>query len=51
MLQVAETSFRRLNAPELLGEVFAGIEFENGVRAEQEPQAAAAENLFTHFLT
>ena len=42
MLRVAETRFRRLNAPELLREVFVGIEFENGVRAKQEPQKAAA---------
>jgi len=42
MLRVAETWFRRLNACELLHEVFAGIEFKDGVRLEQEPQEAAA---------
>ena len=42
MLRVTETRFRRLNTPELLREVFAGIEFKDGVRLKQEPQEAAA---------
>ncbi len=32
LLQVAEHSFRRLNAPELLPLVCAGVQFVNGVR-------------------
>jgi hypothetical protein len=31
-LLLAERSFRRLNAPELLVEVAAGVRYENGVR-------------------
>ena len=31
-LLLAERSFRRLNAPELLAEVAAGVRYENGVR-------------------
>jgi len=42
MLRVAETRFRRLNATELLREVFLGVEFQNGVRVKQQHQEAAA---------
>jgi len=42
MLQVAETRFRRLNAPELLRELALGAEFKDGLRAQHHPQEAAA---------
>lgn len=42
MLQVAETRFRRLNAPELLRELALGAEFKNGLRIQHHPQEAAA---------
>ncbi len=35
MLLVAESQFRRLNAPELLPEVWKGVEFVDGVRKQQ----------------
>ena len=34
--------FRRLNAPELLAEVWQGVRFVDGVRVPDRPQAAAA---------
>jgi putative transposase len=42
MLQVAETRFRRLNAPELLREVALGAEFKDGLRLQHHPEEAAA---------
>jgi len=38
MLLVAESRFRKLNAPELMAAVYKGIEFKDGVRVEQEVQ-------------
>ena len=35
MLLVAESRFRKLNAPELMVDVYRGIEFKDGVRVEQ----------------
>jgi transposase-like protein len=40
LLLVAERRFRRLNSPELLKEVFAGVQFIDGVRARSEEAAA-----------
>jgi len=42
MLRVAETRFRRLNAPELLREIALGAEFKDGLRAQHDTQEAAA---------
>ena len=42
MLQVAETRFRRLNAPELLRELALGAEFKDGLRVQHHPEEAAA---------
>jgi transposase-like protein len=41
-LRVAEHSFRRLNAPELLPEVAEGVVYLNGERAKQGDEKAAA---------
>ena len=41
-LLIAESRFRRLNAPELLAEVWQGVRFVDGVRVPDRPQAAAA---------
>ncbi len=41
MLCVAQSRFRRLNAPHLLGEVFAGATFKDGVRVRGDEEAAA----------
>ena len=42
LLLLAERKFRRLNAPELLAEVWNGVQFANGIRAEDRPEEAAA---------
>jgi transposase-like protein len=42
MLQIAERRFRRLNAPELLKEVFEGAVYVNGVRVPNQPERLAA---------
>jgi transposase-like protein len=42
MLLVAEKSFRRLNAPELLGEVAEGVTYVNGERVKKTQERAAA---------
>ena len=42
MLLIAEGRFRRLNAPELLPEVFAGAVYVNGVRSSEHPERLAA---------
>lgn len=42
MLRVMERRFRRLNAPELLAEVCAGVEFEDGLRKQAPPECRAA---------
>jgi transposase-like protein len=42
MLLVLEKRFRRLNAPELLGEVYRGVEFEDGLRKPAAPERRAA---------
>lgn len=42
MLTVAETRFRRLNAPELMRELALGAEFKDGLRVQHRPQEAAA---------
>jgi hypothetical protein len=40
LLLVAERRFRRLNSPELLKEVFAGVQYVDGVRACNDEAAA-----------
>jgi putative transposase len=42
MLLIAESHFRRLNAPELLQEVFQGALYINGVRLPDQPERLAA---------
>ena len=42
LLLLAERRFRRLNAPELLAEVWQGVQFVDGVRVPDYPQQAAA---------
>ncbi len=42
MLLVAQQRFRRLNAPELMKEVYGGAQYVNGVRAQELPWEAAA---------
>ena len=42
LLLIAERRFRRLNAPELLAEVWQEVQFVDGVRVPDRPQAAAA---------
>ena len=39
---VAERRFRRLNAPELLKEVYEGVKFTDGVKAQETIEEAAA---------
>jgi transposase-like protein len=41
MLLIAEKRFRKLNAPELLKEVYEGVEFVDGVAVMKKPEAAA----------
>jgi putative transposase len=40
MLMVAQKKFRRLNAPELLAKVYAGVEYNDGIEATREGVAA-----------
>ncbi len=42
MLLVAERKFRRLNAPELVKEVYLGVRFANGERRKKDTQEAVA---------
>ena len=42
MLLIAEKRFRRLNAPELLQEVYLGVKFVNGLPEEEEKMGVAA---------
>ena len=42
MLLIAESRFRRLNAPELLREVFEGAVYVNGIRVPDHPERLAA---------
>ena len=42
MLLIAESRFRRLNAPELMKELFEGAVYVNGVRASDQPEKVAA---------
>jgi transposase-like protein len=42
VLGVAEKTFRRLNAPELLPALYAGAQYEDGVRVHQAPERVAA---------
>ncbi len=42
MLLVAERKFRRLNAPELVKEVYLGVRFANGERRKEETRKAVA---------
>jgi putative transposase len=42
LLQVAESHFRRLNAPELLPAVYAGVQYVDGVRKRRVPQQEVA---------
>ena len=39
-LLIAERTFRRLDAPELLAEVAEGVRYVNGLRAKPSPAAA-----------
>ena len=48
MLLLAEQRFRRLDAPELMKEVFLEVQFRDGVEVKMEDQLAAA---FTHLHT
>ncbi len=41
MLLVAETKFRKLNAPELLQDVWVGAEYRDGIRIEDQERDAA----------
>ncbi len=40
MLMVAQTKLRRLNAPELLAKVYAGVRYEDGIEVTKEGVAA-----------
>ncbi len=40
MLMVAQKKFRRLNAPELLAKVYAGVEYKDGIEVTREGAAA-----------
>jgi Transposase, Mutator family len=52
MLLVVEQNFRKLNAPHLLAEVYAGIEYKDGTRAVTKTrEQLAAWCSFTHLLT
>jgi putative transposase len=42
MLLIAESRFRRLNAPELMQEVFEGVVYINGIREQEKPERLAA---------
>jgi hypothetical protein len=42
LLQVAESHFRRLNAPELLPLVYAGVQFVDGMQQPVTPKEVAA---------
>ena len=42
LLLVAEKNFRRLNAPELMREVYLGVRFEGGERVTESSKVAAA---------
>ncbi len=42
MLLVAETKFRKLNAPELLQDVWEGTEYRGGVRIDEHQERDAA---------
>ena len=41
LLLIAEKNFRRLNAPELMREVYLGVRFEDGERKSESKVAAA----------
>ena len=40
MLMVAQKKFRRLNAPELLAKVYAGVQYKDGIEVAREEVAA-----------
>ncbi len=40
MLMVAQKKFRRLNAPELLAKVYAGVQYKDGIEVRREEVAA-----------
>jgi hypothetical protein len=42
LLQVAEKTFRRLNAPELLPLVYTGVKYHDGKQTLRVPEALAA---------
>lgn len=42
MLLVVEQHFRKLNAPHLLAEVYAGIEYKDGIRAARKSREQLA---------
>jgi hypothetical protein len=42
MLLVAQGRFRRLNAPELLNEVYHGVPYVNGMRVQERAWEVAA---------
>jgi putative transposase len=51
ILMIAEKRFRRLNAPELLEDVYAGKKFVDGVAVEQGQPEARRLTSVTHLLT
>ena len=42
MMLIAEKRFRRLNAPELMADVFLGAQYVNGMPAQNQREVAAA---------
>lgn len=50
-LLIAELSFRKLNAPELLTEVAEGVIFAYGVRGKEQGRRSAAPRFFYSVLT
>jgi len=42
MLLIAEQRFRRLNAPDLMADVFLGVQYVNGMPVSNQPEVAAA---------
>ncbi|MDR7400356.1 MAG: hypothetical protein QN144_13755, partial [Armatimonadota bacterium] len=48
LLMVAQTRFRRLNAPDLLAKVYVGVRYDDGTEATGKEVAAL---VFTQFLT
>ena len=49
-LLIAEKTFRRLDAPELLADVASGVVYVNGVRAVNRPRASPPDLIYTLLL-